>query len=145
MINVEKAFFARWNAAGLDSSIAKIYPSGDKPKSKNNSFGTPTGNDLPRAEYESSNPPPRKSRNSRVFTVPVVVRIFGTGHLIVAEYVQAVKDAYVNAETTMTMIGGSILEIDEGNAFTQKVDDNLFAGMVMLLFRVRIGNAEVTV
>ena len=76
--------------------------------------------------------------------VPIVVRVWGSGNKTVAEYVQLIKDKYVNAESTMTMSGGDILEVDEGKAGTKKVDDGVVAGMVMLLFRVRVGNAEVT-
>lgn len=147
MISVAKSVLARWNASGLDESIAALYPGGGANVRKNNSSGSPVGDAFPRAEYTYSTPPPmEKTRGSRVFQVPITIRVYrNDSFLQVGSDVILIRSKFVNAETTMMLEDGTILEVDESGAVASKVDDQVFMGQIVLGFRVRIGNEEVVV
>ena len=142
MEEVTKSFFARWNAASLDTSIAAIYPAGEFGSSKQNDSGTTEGVLLPRAEYTVANTAPdTKTRNSRIFKLPITVKCYSTSMSDVSGYLTSIRAKFVNSEGLMSMTGGTILEVDEGAGFTHKTDDGNFMCQIILVFRVRIGNA----
>lgn len=134
---------ARWDAASLDSSIADLYPAGDSPKRGRNSAGTPEGTSLPRAEYIVDIAAPiGKSRTSRVRQALVTFRVWGTVSETVAGYVDSISAAFLNSdELGLSFAGGTILEVDSGSQATEKQDDNLHMGQLVIYVKYREANA----
>lgn len=148
MYELMKAVYDRWVAAGLDDSIAELYPAGNEQRGKDNQTGSPPETSLPRAEYMVYDPPPQiKTRNSRTNQVPAVIRVWAThsetddASIVVAQYVGVIKSAYVNAdEVGMALATGDLLEVDDGGSTCVAVDDNVWEGSVTLLLRNRRNN-----
>lgn len=139
------SLYNRWNNAGLDTSIAKLYPSGDSPRSGKNSSGSPEGSGLPRAEYTLVFPPPAtKTRHSRIHQAVAVISVWGETKEATDGYVSTMRNTFINSEEAgtnpMTMTGGEILEVDDGGGSVMKVDDSLFVGEQTILIRCRINN-----
>ena len=145
-VDIMAAIYARWNAAGLNTSIAELYPAGEGTKASQNKAGSPEGDALPRAEYYATTPAPsQKTRGSRVHQSMAVITVRDkTNEAAVGTFVKNIRAAFVNSESAgtspMTMTGGTVLEVDDGGSLVVKVDDDVFLGQQQLLIRHRIAN-----
>lgn len=138
--------YSRWNDAGLDDSIAELYPAGEGSGRAQNVGGAPVATDIPRAEYYVSiSPPSVKTRGSRVRQAIAVVQLWGRSTAITAGYVSSVHDAFVNSDdagiSPLAIAGGTVLQVDDAGSFVGKVDDNVFLGQQTLLIDYRIANS----
>lgn len=132
------AIKSRWDAEGLDDTIAKLYPAGDSPKKP----GAPPLSPLPRAEYRVMIPNPQvKTRNSRVYQAVVEFSVWATGTATLAGYLAAIHAAFVNADADgMTMANGTILEVDDGGSTIDVADDKVFIGEKRITIRHSLSN-----
>lgn len=139
---VTDAVYARWNAAGLDSSIAELYPSGDD-RSGDNPTGPPEGTTGTRAEVTSIvNPPSAKTRGSRYQHAISTIKVWGKPYETVAGYLDTIEDKYLNAdEQGMTMpTGYKVMEVEPGGKAVMKSDDDLHMGVITILVRFQKNN-----
>ncbi len=139
------AIFKRWNDAGLNTSVAKLYPAGETPSISKNKTGSPEGSDKPRAEYfVMRGPSQSKSRNSRLYQPVATIKVWGTGAAQVVGFVDAINAAFVNSESAGTnplvTSAGDVLDVNDGGNWTGKADDSTFEGEQTLLIRQRVNN-----
>lgn len=144
--NLSIAFYTRWNNAGLDSSVAELYPGGQGVSSSQNKGGAPVNTAKPRAEYFVIDPAPNaKSRGSRLHMATVMVTVVGTTKDLVDEYIDLIHAAFINADEAatnpMTLSSGNVMEVDDGGSVVEKVDDDTFEGTKTILIRYSIQNA----
>lgn len=137
--------YNRWNDAGLDSSVAKLYPAGDSPGTKMNEFGTPEGTAKPRAEYFLVLSEPQKTRGSRRYTGTVLFSVWGDTKEEVDGYVTSIYNAFVNsddaASNPLTISNGSVLEVSDGSSSSLKVDDDTFRGDQTIQISINVPNS----
>jgi hypothetical protein len=137
-----QSVFNRWNAAGLDESIAPLYPSGEGRLVSQNPGGAPEGSDLPRAEYFCSvGGAQAKSVSSRIYQGVALIQVWSEDSDSAGTYAGAVADAYINAdEVGMTMPNGTILEVEDGGGFVHKEDDTVYLTQQTVIIRFRRPN-----
>ncbi len=139
------AIFNRWNDAGLNTSIAKLYPAGEQKSTTQNKAGSPEGSALPRAEYFVMRGAPKsKSRNSRIYQAVATIKVRGTRAIQVAGFVDAINEAFVNSETSssnpFSFSVSDALDVDDGGVWSGKADDGVFEGELTLLIQQRVDN-----
>lgn len=136
------AIGARWVAAGLDSSVAKLYYGGATNfgtyRSNRASGASPEGTVLNRAEFMINVPAPQKSRHSRISQAVVIFHVWTTTANTANQYLNLIYNAFVNQESNITMSDGDILDVDDGGQFTVKEDDAVFFGQQLITVRHRI-------
>lgn len=133
---IMKAVTARWAAASLDSSICQLFPAGDKTRKDQRRAGSPVVSDYPRAQYYVDDSPPMGlTRGSRVGQALVTIQVFEDGSsttsatLALATHLNSIGAAFIRSdETTLSMVGGDILECESMGSYTEKVDDNVAMG-----------------
>lgn len=141
MNGLNAAIFARWNVAALNSSIATLYPAGEQKGF--NSSGAPEKSSLPRAEYFSVSPgADMKTRSSRTNVIPVYFRVYGSSAATVQDWVDSIRDKYVNAEHLVSPSGSTVLEIDDGGSSVSKMDDAVWMGQQMVMVTLRSPNVK---
>lgn len=130
------AIVTRWTAAGLNSSLGTLWPSGEGRTAR----GAPPTDLLPRFEYMVNDPAPQnKSRNSRINQAAATFDLWGKSALLASGYVDSVKSKFLNAdEVPMTMTGGDILEVDLAGSSCGQMDDQVWLGQLVVLFRIRV-------
>ena len=139
------AVFNRWNAAGLNSSIAKLYPGGQRSSSRNQS-GSPQGSTIPRAQYRVFTPRPQAlSRGSRIYQAAVEIETWGASELIAAGFVTAIKSAFINSDNAatspMVMADGTVMQVEDEGSNVSKDDDDMHCGRQLLSVRFRVNNS----
>lgn len=145
------AIVTRWNDAGLDSSIAALYPAGDANIKTiandigQNRAGSPEGTAKPRAEYTViQGAPLARSRNSRLYQPIATIHVRGTTAVQVADFVEAIGAAFINSEAAdtdpLTTSTGDVLDVNDGGQWVMKTDDATFEGEQMLLIQTRVNN-----
>lgn len=128
---IREAVYSRWNAAGLDTSIAPLY-AGDESAS-------PEGSALPRAQYALPDDSQRaRSRGSRELLQTLRFQVWATGDRTAQEYVDLIEASYVNSETAQSdpfavaASAGTILDVRyRGQAVVQE-DEAVFQGVLDL-------------
>lgn len=143
MNGLNAAIYARWNVAGLNTSIATLYPAGDK--GGFNPSGTREKTPLPRAEYFSISPgTDRRTRTSLTNAIPVYFRVYGTSAATVQGWVDSIRAKYVNAEHLVTPASSTVLDIKDGGSFVSKQDDAVWMGEQMVMVTLRSSNTKAT-
>jgi len=139
------AVYNRWNDAGLNSSIAKLYPAGDSPGAKAGTTGTPESTSKPRAEYTLSLSPPQKTRGSRRYSGSLFISVWGDTKEGVDAYISSIYDAFVNSESAasnpLSISNGTVLIVDDGSSDVNKVDDNTFRGNYVFEIGINVANS----
>lgn len=134
----------RWVVAGLNSSIATLYAGGEGTSSSQNKAGSPAGTDKPRAEYVVMFPPPSvKTRHSRIHVAAVMFTVYGSTKELTDNYISLIHSAFVNSDaagTPLSISNGDVLEVDDGGAGVEKVDDDTYQGEQTIFVRCRINN-----
>ena len=132
---IEDALVTRWNALGLNTSIATLYPGdwGAAPESSAT---------LPRAEYETpADTLESQSRGSEVIEQIVQFKVWGMVRSTVRSNITTILSQFVNgdraATNPMSLSTGTILNIDRVYGTVQKVDDKLFEGTCEIMIRWR--------
>lgn len=138
-----RSVYGRWTAAGLDSSIAPLYPSGESRLASQNVGGAPEGTAAPRAEYfVSVGGPQAKSKSSRIYQAVALIQVWSGDSDSAGTYAGAIVDAYINAdEVGMAMQNGTILEVEDGGGFVHKEDDTVFLTQQTVIIKFRRPNS----
>ena len=153
MSSLKAAIYSRWNAAGLNSSIAPLFPGQE---SETDSEAVPPDTDLPRAEYFVDDTLPNEiSRCGRVQMTAVTFRIYMGGpnsgidvDTTVGNAVQAIVTAFVNSEQAATSplafassSSGAIMDVGFGATHTAMLRRNVGRGLAEILVRHVVPNA----
>lgn len=140
-IDVDNAVYARWNAAGLNSSIAELNPGDDVASPE-------SADEMPRANYYSSNNPlESESKSTLINQKNVTLEVWGTNYETVANYVKTIKQQMLNSESSaisplqMTITAGAIMGTHKLNEGVDKINDAVFRGFFEMLIRWRENKA----
>ncbi len=130
-VKLREAVFSRWNDAGLDGSIAALYPGVE--------VAAPEGTALPRVQYSlPTDSEQSRSRGSRELLQPLRFQVWGTDDTTVGQYVDAIEAAYVNSESAQSdplsipASIGTVMSVDYVSKAVVHEDDALFQGIVQL-------------
>lgn len=149
--HVADAVYSRWNAASLNTSIAPLYPANkgvDGTWRNRSTGGSPTEQDLPRAEYVlDTSIVVGKSRGSRMLRQPILFQLWLAGFEATADAVDAVRAAFTNSEQASSnpllipASAGKVMSVEHENGSVLKQDDELFQGIERIVVFWREANA----
>lgn len=139
------AIYQRWNAAGLDTTIAPLFRAGEGMKSAHNTTGTTPGTALPRAEFAvTRGSPQNRSRNSRLYQAIATIKIRGLVGATVSGWLETAADAFLNSDAAGTsplvLATGDVLGVSDGGQYVYKVDDSVHEAELTLLIRHRVND-----
>lgn len=127
--NIDKAIEARWNAAGLNTSIAALYPGDDEAAPEN-------AGSMPRAQYATPDSTVEsQSKSSIVFIQPVRFRVWGKTYALAKQYLEYIEAKFLNSDRagtnplSLTATAGNVLDIEPQGSTVTKEDDAVFQGI----------------
>jgi len=138
-IDVDTALFERWVAAGLNSSIAPLYPSDDVSAPEDAGV-------VPRASYfVTADPLQSESRGSRIALKTYMLEVWDRTRELVGTHVNLIDTAFINAERAgllqMPESAGRIMATHYVDQGWEKVQDALFKGWIEISVQWRKPNA----